>query len=541
MEKNNDLSNLPYNKNENNDILDINYASISVTKSFIDDLTFSHNFNSNLLFLAATCITLTKYNNNTKISIFTKNDNGDWNHLIHDNKNRGISVNEYILEINEILSNPTNPDEFFNESHFNYIYQSEDVNDENTTLSVNKTTNQYVIRLKYDANKYIYSYVYSFLRSIKKVLNQFDSIGISNLKIEDIKLRDEQQKPHFKLKRNPLVNGLLENQARKTPDKIALRTGGENYTFAQVNEEANKIANSLIKRGIKKGSKIAFMLKRDKLLITTFLGIIKAGCVVVPLDINFPQEKIDYILNNSDSKYIITEEAIEGAINPQDLIDNEDSSFPEVDLKSDDSIFLLYTSGSTGNPKGVVLSHCGISNLISCHIKNNYRRLLSISSISFDISEEDILVSLTNEKELIFANDDEIKDIILLSSLIEKTNPDFVNLTPSRLLSYVKVPEFSQAIKQFKGIGCGGEQFTKKLFESIRKYTECDIYNGYGPLEISFTSNSKKIDNPEFISNGKPLLNYITDVRDIDGKLLPYGVMGELCIGGLALVKVIIN
>ena len=165
------------------------------------------------------------------------------------------------------------------------------------------------------------------------------------------------------------------------------------------------IANALIKRGITKGSVISFMLARNKTLITTFLGIIKAGCVAVPMDMNYPIERINYIRKNSDSKYIITYESLENSINPQDLINEGNKSFPIVSLKADDPIFILYTSGSTGKPKGVVLTHCGISNLISVHIKNNYEKLLSISSIAFDISEEDILVSLTNGKELIFAND----------------------------------------------------------------------------------------------------------------------------------------
>ena len=169
------------------------------------------------------------------------------------------------------------------------------------------------------------------------------------------------------------------------------------------------------------------MLPRNKTLITSFLGIIKAGCVAIPLDMNYPLERINYIKQNSDSKFIITYESIEGGINPDDLINEGDPIFPDVQLKADDPIFILYTSGSTGNPKGVISKHCGISNLTATHIKNNYEKLLSITSIAFDISEEDILISFTSGKELIFANDDEIEDILLLSCLIEKTKPEFVN------------------------------------------------------------------------------------------------------------------
>ena len=548
------------------------YSDIFIVKSKIDDLALKYDSNPNSLFLAATCITLTKYTNSTKIFIKIKSKmDGNFVEvpLRFDDENRKRTVFDYIANLKDVFSNSGNfhesVNQFDDKPHFtyifndleddgenyifkdleddegNYIFKDLEDNEGDNSLIIEQSSNSYVLKFKFDSNKYSFSYIRSFLRSIKRVLDQFGNATSSNIKIEDIALRDEQPPLQYKLKRNPLVNVLLENQALKTPEKIALKTCGKEYTFKQVNDEANRIANALIKRGIQKGSTISFMLARDKTLITTFLGIIKAGCIAIPLDMNYPIERINYIRNNSNSKYIITHESIEGAINPQDLINEGDATFPNVDLKAEDPIFILYTSGSTGNPKGVILTHCGISNLISVHIKNRFKSLLSISSIAFDISEEDILVALTNDKELIFASDDEISDIVLLSDLIERTNPEFVNLTPSRLLSYLQVPEFRQAIKQFKGMGCGGEQFTKNVYESIKEYANIDIYNGYGPLETSLTSNSKKIENPDFITNGKPIFNYVTDVRDIDGKLLPYGVMGELYIGGIGVSKGYLN
>ena len=534
---------LMFNKNDDN-ISKMEYVYISIIKSKIDDLTSKHDLDQNLLFLAATCITLTKYANSTQIFIKTKsriNGKSVEVPLKFNDENRKRSVIDYIANLCDYFSNPKSNDESLrelaNQDHFNYVYNDLKDDDSSTSLIIDESSRQYLLKLRFDANKYTSSYAYSFLRSIKRVLNQFVTCEIGNLKVEDIALRDEKPPIKYELKRSPLVNELLENQANKTPEKVALITCGKEYTFKQVNDEANRIANALINRGIEKGSTISLMLARDKTLITTFLGIIKAGCVAIPLDMNFPPERINYIRKNSDSEYIITRQSLDGAIDPQDLIDEGDAGFPEVDLKADDPIFLLYTSGSTGNPKGVISTHCGISNLTATHIKNNYRRLLSIASISFDISEEDILLSMTNDIELVFANDDEIRDIVLLAHLLEETRPEFVNLTPSRLLSYLQVPEFKSAIRHFKGIGCGGEQFTRNIYDSIKECADIEIYNGYGPLETSLTSNSKKILNPDFITNGKALFNYVTDVRDIDDKLLPYGVIGQLYIGGIGVSK----
>ncbi len=526
---------LPFNKNIT-DNCEILYESISINKSLIDKLCDKEDLESYSCFLTAVVIVLTKYTNSENIFILTDINSNEVPLIVND-KNRSQSVADYMDNIEKLLNQPVNHADI-SESRFNFIYNNDNLHEYfNTTLSVGENSNSYVLKLKFDACKYTHYYIKSFLRSIKKVINRFIEEGISRLKIEDIKLRDENPLPEFENVEIPLVNELFENQVNKKPEKIALTTSAGSYTFRQLNDEANKIANALIKMGIEKGSKVSFMLPRDFILIATFLGIIKAGCIAIPLDISFPDEKIKYIRQNSNSKYIITYESVEGAINPSDLINGTDTSFPEVSLKADDYCCILYTSGSTGNPKGVVISHKGVSNLCNVHFKGNFNSILSLSSIAFDISESDMFTCLCNGNRLIFANDDEIEDIILLSHLIEKTKPEFISLTPTRLSSYMEVPEFCDALNHLKAISLGGELFRKNMFYSIKKHADIDIYNSYGPLETTFTSNAKHIKNPNFIGVGKSFTNYITEVRDIDGNLLPYGVIGELYIGGIGVSK----
>ncbi len=115
--------------------------------------------------------------------------------------------------------------------------------------------------------------------------------------------------------------------------------------------------------------------------------------------------------------------------------------------------------------------------------------------------------------------------------MIDENKPEVLEITPSRLASYLEVKDFCKVISCLKSIFLGGEQFSAKVYEDLRKYCDAVIYNSYGPTETTITSNNKEVTDMHDLTVGPPLTNYVTDVRDIDGKLLPNGVMGELYIG----------
>ena len=191
--------------------------------------------------------------------------------------------------------------------------------------------------------------------------------------------------------------------------------------------------------------------------------------------------------------------------------------------------YMIYTSGSTGKPKGVMISHENIANQVQ-NPKSQYNSLLCITTVSFDVSVDDILTSISNGIKLILANDNQIKNIPELTELIKEHKPEVADFTPSRLASHLEIEEFCEAIKCLKCLFLGGEQFSTKVYENFREYSDAIVYNSYGPTETTITSNNKEITDINDITVGYPLDNYITDVRDIDGKLLPHGVMGELYI-----------
>ena len=148
-------------------------------------------------------------------------------------ENRNKVISDYMGTVRKYLNQPNIAD---GETFFNIHFDDADIGDKGVNLLVGENS----LKISFDSNKYTTSYMRSFLRSINKVISQFGNYGIDELEIRDIRLREEDPVPNFKLKRNPLINELLEEQANKTPDKIALINCGKSYTFKEINDESNR-------------------------------------------------------------------------------------------------------------------------------------------------------------------------------------------------------------------------------------------------------------------------------------------------------------
>lgn len=337
----------------------------------------------------------------------------------------------------------------------------------------------------------------------------------------------------------------VEYYAQKTPDKKALIACDAEYTYKEFDETANRIANNLISKGVTPRSKVALLLPRTSKVLLLMYGVMKAGSAYIPCDPEYPVERIQHILNDSEAAYVITTKErlkdFSNAIDVETLLEG-DSQRPALEITPKDLAYLIYTSGSTGKPKGVMLRHESIANYLLDNPANTHihalatraNTLLSITTISFDMSLKEIGAALNNGLTLVFADEEQTTNPITLSKLFKDTKADAFNTTPSRMLQFMELPAFAEAIGQCKVIMCGGEKYADGLLDKLRAAApDAQIFNTYGPTEITVSSNCKDLTHTNQVSVGKPLLNVTEFVVDKDGNELPAGIVGELYIGGL--------
>ena len=563
----------------NNDDATGELKSISeeIDSDAIMEFCADNGISPNLLFMASTILALNKYTFSDKTlltTIFNGRLNSNYYNtqaflvktfpMVSVNEDRNISIGEFFNQIGELWRNGIKhsnypyikiAEKFDLKPEFMYTYnnlENEKISVGNEvynikylnsletnykiTFDVNETGNSIELAILYNDGLYSEGYVKTFLESVLSISSQFIEADIGQLKISEIELGRYEELPVFTPVENPILHKRFEKQAIEKAEDIALVARDSTLTYAELNEKSNRIANALIGNGVKPKSNVLVMLERGSNLISSILGILKAGCTFVPIDPEYPQERINYIYENSQADYIICNEASKNSLDVKELLLEENTDNPDVEVLPDDLAYMIYTSGSTGNPKGVMISHENICNQVS-NPKSAYESLLCITTISFDVSTDDILTSLSNGLKLVFADDVQIKDISELTKLINENQPEVADFTPSRLASYLDVEEFCEAIGCLKCIYLGGEKFSAKVYEDLRKYSDAVVYNSYGPTETTITSNNKEVTDVSDITVGLPLDNYITDVRDIDGKLLPLGVMGELYIGGTGVGK----
>ncbi len=344
------------------------------------------------------------------------------------------------------------------------------------------------------------------------------------------------------------VDMVIDSFAEKTPDAPAIHWGeNESHSFLHVKEMSDNLAIRLQKQGVSPGDVVAFMPKRDGSMIPTIIGILKAGAAYLPVEPSFPADRIIYMLEMAKAKLLLLHGAIpppEGLPCPFQQLDfsapkERPVVFP-ADRSPEDPFNVLFTSGSTGQPKGVMMVHKSISNLLA-HVEpllaGPDSRMLCASSCVFDVFTTEALLCLATGRCAVIADEEEMLLPWKLAARIEKDGADIIQLTPSRMQMCLASDEFRHALRNVKSIILLGEPWTLSMRDEIKTLTSARIFNIYGPTETSVHNCQGDVTDDGCIHIGRPIGNCRYYLLDEKQRLMPPTALGEIYIAGDCLAK----
>ena len=348
--------------------------------------------------------------------------------------------------------------------------------------------------------------------------------------------------------KNINVIDMFEKQVKETPNKVALVFEDQSFTYKELNEKANQLAHYLLENNVKAKDIVGIMVHRSAEMIISILSVLKIGATYLPIDPEYPVDRINYMLEDSCTKTVLVHSATLNAnigdkytkINVDlnlDLYSSNNIDNLHVKINPSDLIYLIYTSGSTGKPKGVMISHQNIANFILGEKKyidfSKNKVMVSVTTICFDIFALEIWGALTSGIKLVLASDVEQVSPLKLKEICEKNKVTMIQTTPSRYTAILSdINKDDSFWNMFTDIMVGGEAFPRLLLQKLRTNLHANIFNMYGPTETTVWSTIKDLTKSSKITVGVPIANTTCYILDKNMNLLPPGVPGELYIGG---------
>ena len=330
------------------------------------------------------------------------------------------------------------------------------------------------------------------------------------------------------LKKGDTVINDFEQAAIMYPTSIAIRCGENLIDYLALLSRVNRLASYLSKdlSLLGRQPRIGILLPRSIDMVVSILATLKMGGIYVPLDPNFPQARLQYMMEDAQLDYLMEPESFKK--------DFDSSNFIEKEIFTNDSAYIIYTSGSTGRPKGVEITHQALHNVVTDFIErcpcNSQDRFLSIATISFDIFGLELFLPLMCGAELILCPAEICNSPVHLIKYVNEQRPSIMQATPTM---WSLIAGHLQIIPT---IICGGEPLTKTLATQLMRISS-KLFNAYGPTETTIWSTISLIEDPDDTNIGLPIANTFCYVIDESLKPTPEGKIGELCIGGVGVAK----
>ena len=402
-----------------------------------------------------------------------------------------------------------------------------------------------VLEWSYNSNLFKSETIQKMMASYEGILDSI--VADPNIKISDIIKVDTSDYSALNdtvaaYPKLPL-HELLIKQAQVNPSKIALKFGNSEISYGELEQQIHQVAHYLKAQGVKNGDCVAVSLPRSIELIITLIAIMECGASYLPLDPNYPSLRLDFMLEDSEAKYLITNKTFSSTIKSEtttilledlfsDLATYPITPLPEkIDINN--VAYILYTSGSTGKPKGVPISHKNLVNVLYSVLEKPGVKetdiLLSITTISFDIAMVELFAPLLKGAKLVITNEETSKDTRLLLNVIKDEGITMMQATPAtwQMLLYSGWEEHLP----IRAISTGEALplvLAKKILERVD-----ELWNLYGPTETTIWSAIKKISKTDdVITIGHPVANTQFYIVNEQNKLVEPGKTGELCIAG---------
>jgi amino acid adenylation domain-containing protein len=351
---------------------------------------------------------------------------------------------------------------------------------------------------------------------------------------------------------------LFDEQAKHTPERIAVTAGGHSLSYADLLGRANQLAKYLRTLGVSRESLVAVFIERSPELIIGLLGIMKAGAAYVPLEPSYPRNRLADMLEDARPAVILTQESLAADLPASparivylDSVESELGRFsaesPLDAPRADNLAYVIYTSGSTGRPKGVQVSHRSLANFL-CSMRrepglNEHDALLAVTTISFDIAALELFLPLTVGGRVVVADRATALDAQKLAKAIESEGATFVQATPA---TWRMLLDIGWRPDRPMRIASGGEALPGELAWRLRELG-LEVWNLYGPTETTIWSAVRRIPDLDQLSRdgfdpiGRPIDNTQLYVLDSHLSPQPVGIPGELYIGGEGLARGYLN
>ncbi|OUR86931.1 hypothetical protein A9Q81_27095 [Gammaproteobacteria bacterium 42_54_T18] len=367
-------------------------------------------------------------------------------------------------------------------------------------------------------------------------------------KDEIVKVSEKWNDTEFPYRDDESFSEIFSKVSKRFPENEAINFEGSITTYKELEEKSNRLAHYLIDLGVVSEMVVGISLERSLEMIVTLLAILKSGGAYLPLDPDYPKDRLQYMIEDAGLSFIVTTKNVKENIPTtnasllcldelKSTLSEQAVTTPKIDINKDSLAYLLYTSGSTGKPKGVMIEHKALSNFVASHRRvfkvSEHDRVLLFSSLNFDTSIFAISLALQFGATLYFAR----KELLVGDGLISYLSDNEITwaLLPPPVASALQ----PKKLEKLKTLVFGGEACSQELVKIWSKGR--DLFNGYGPTETTVWATVAKVGGDSAPPIGKPVANTQCYVLDKHLNQQPIGVPGELHVGGDSLARGYLN